>query len=208
MIISRLSALTTALCVILLSPYDALSCTVDDVNSFSFYADGKMKDISKRVVVYEQIHNYFEKLHSRIPVTTPETKRILDKLEYSQKYQRVDYKIMEAKDNLQRIKTVFSNLKRTSKELQEDNSYRVADASFESALLSEAIYFLTNLYFPNSLTAMSEIGLLEQPDERGYIFGCSLLAGRLTGFNADLSFEIYTHLELSYGGIADEQFKF
>ena len=207
---SRLSVTIIAFFIALLKANTALSCTVKDANSFSFTSWEYMRDANQRVKIYSEIYHYFNSLHSKIPITTPETKSMLDKIEYFEKFQRVDFKIMEAEEKLRAVKTAFYILKKsTSKSLREGHSYRVIDASLESAILSESISYLTGLDLANSITYMSEIGLLPQPDEQGYHFGCKLIAGSLSRFNTDLSNNIYRNLNSEQGDIiANKKFKY
>ena len=194
---SRFRAFIMGFAIVLLLPNPALPCMVDVVNDFGFYLHDKdkMRKPSTRVELFGEIHSYFRALYEKIPITETETKEILDELHWFERQQRTDFQIMEAKHNLEQLEIIFWQLKVFTEEIQELKNYRLVDATHENALLNEAIKNLTSVELSNSLNEMAKIGLVEQPDNMGFHFGCSLLAHQLSSMNYDRAWEIYFQLQ-------------
>lgn len=165
---------------------NARACSVEELNKLGIGVMYNWEDASERTELYAHLMNYFNTLEKRIPETSKETRKRLEQVIWHERFARVDYQTMEAKDNLNIIKFAFRNLMNI--EYNYKGPYTAKAALYEVQALSWAILHLTQDDLAGSLTHMSEIGFLEPPESASFFQDCKLYASVLATLQYELSF--------------------
>ena len=193
----------------------AKACTIDLMNSLQVTWGLVTEDRGgMRLEKYRLVQKYLNDLQASIPTTSQSIRGKLDKLSYHEKYQRLDYQIMNggdaAADMAEGINLLVEIVEKNS--IEDPDYFTFGNISQEASLLADFYRELIYMNHGGALNDLADKGLLERPNHfRSYQTGCKFVAGKLFDILKDLTIEISININLldegEFGSLSEKKMR-